>query len=142
MSQRPGEVRTRRRILFHGLGAVGVAAVLAGCAGDDGAGGRGGTDVEPGTRLASADEVPVGGGLVLADERIVLTQPTEGEFKAFTAVCTHQQLPVGSVREGVIHCDNHGSEFDMATGEVTRGPATAALASVGITVEDGEIRTT
>ncbi len=27
---------------------------------------------------------------MLTDEQIVLTQPTEGEFKAFSAVCTHQ----------------------------------------------------
>ena len=115
-----GEVRASRRIVFHGLGALGVAAALAGCASDDVR--RGGDDVESGAALATTDEVPVGGGVVLVDEKIVVTQPTEGDFKAFTAVCTHQQLMVASVQDGVIHCDNHGSEYDFATGEVTLGP--------------------
>ncbi len=131
-----GEVRASRRIVFHGLGALGVAAALAGCASDDEGGDE---DVESGAALATTDEVPVGGGIVLVDERIVVTQPTEGDFKAFTAVCTHQQLMVASVQDGVIHCDNHGSEFDFATGEVTLGPATSPLAAVEITVDADQV---
>jgi len=137
-----GQVRASRRIVFHGLGALGVAAALAGCAGDDGGeGGGGGTDVEVGTELTTTDQVPVGGGVVLVDEKVVVTQPTEGDFKAFTAVCTHQQLLVGSVTDGVIHCDNHGSEFDLTSGEVTKGPAGSALAEVQIEVDGDRIVT-
>lgn len=132
-----GEVRASRRIVFHGLGALGVAAALAGCASDDEGGAE--EEVESGAALATTDEVPVGGGVVLVDEKIVVTQPSEGDFKAFTAVCTHQQLLVASVEDGVIHCDNHGSEFDFATGEVTLGPASSPLASVEITVKGDQI---
>jgi Rieske Fe-S protein len=134
-----GEVRASRRIVFHGLGALGVAAALAGCANDDE--GSAGDEVESGAALATTDEVPVGGGIVLVDEKIVVTQPTEGDFKAFTAVCTHQQLMVASVEDGVIHCDNHGSEYDAATGDVSRGPAPSALAAVEITVDGDRIVT-
>lgn len=142
MSARIGEVRATRRIVFHGLGALGVAAALAGCAGgDDGDGGGGGDSVEAGTRLTTTDEVPVGGGVVLTEERIVVVQPTEGEFKAYTAVCTHQQLLVTSVQDGVIRCANHGSAYDAATGEPTQGPAPAALAEVAIEVKDSTILT-
>ena len=132
-----GEVRASRRIVFHGLGALGVAAALAGCAGDDEGGG--GDDVESGTALTTKGEVPVGGGVVLVDQKIVVTQPTEGDFKAFTAVCTHQQLTVTSVEDGIIHCANHGSAYDATTGEVTQGPAPSALAGVGITVDGDRI---
>ena len=134
-----GEVRANRRIVFHGLGALGVAVALAGCGGDDGDGDSGGDQVEKGAELTTTDQVPVGGGVVLTDQKVVVTQPTEGDFKAYTAVCTHQQLLVASVEDGVIHCDNHGSEFDVATGEVTLGPATSPLAAVEITVDGDKI---
>ncbi|MFC5729825.1 MULTISPECIES: Rieske (2Fe-2S) protein [Nocardioides] len=133
-----GEVRASRRIVFSGLGAIGVAATLAGCAGSDGSSSQQ-SAVESGAELATTDEVPVGGGIVLTSEKIVITQPTEGEFKAFTAVCTHQQLVVTSVDGDVIKCDNHGSSYSATTGEVEGGPAPSALASVEIEVKDGKI---
>ncbi|OLT09507.1 hypothetical protein BJF78_30580 [Pseudonocardia sp. CNS-139] len=40
--------------------------------------------------VATTADVPVGGGLVLAEQDLVITQPTAGEFKAFSATCTHQ----------------------------------------------------
>lgn len=137
-----GEVRAHRRIVFHGLGALGVAVALAGCGGgDEGSGDGGGTDVAAGTELTTTDQVPIGGGVVLTDQRIVVTQPAEGEFNAFTAVCTHQQLLVTSVAEGTIHCANHGSSYDAATGEVAGGPAPAALGEVPIKVDGDKILT-
>jgi nitrite reductase/ring-hydroxylating ferredoxin subunit len=140
-----GGIRANRRIVFQGLGALGVAVALAGCAGDDGGdeGGDegGGNDVESGAELTTTDQVPVGGGIVLTDQKVVVTQPSKGEFKAYTAVCTHQQLLVTSVEDGVIHCDNHGSEYDAATGDVSRGPAPSALAAVAITVDGDRIVT-
>ena len=39
--------------------------------------------------IAATGDVPVGGGIVFADEEVVVTQPTAGEFQVFTAVCTH-----------------------------------------------------
>src|SRR5688572_23233833 len=44
---------------------------------------------DAGVSVPAAD-VPVGGGTVLTEEKVVVTQPTKGEFKAFTAICTHQ----------------------------------------------------
>jgi Rieske Fe-S protein len=125
-----------RRIVFHGLGALGVATALAGCAGSDGGGA---TEVEPGAELATTSEVPVGGGIVLGDQKVVVTQPTKDDFQAFSAICTHQQLTVTSVEDGLIHCDNHGSAYDAATGEVVQGPAPQPLAAVAITVDGDRI---
>ena len=126
-----------RRIVFQGLGAVGVAVALAGCGGDDG----GGSDTAPeaGAALASVDEVPVGGGIILGNEGIVITQPTEGEFKGFTSVCTHQGNTVTSVADGVIECSFHGSSFSAETGEVEGGPAPSPLAEVEIRREGDQI---
>lgn len=131
----PVDLITSRRIVFQGLGALGVAAALAGCGG----GGDSAPVPETGTALASTSEVPVGGGLILAEEKIVLTQPTAGEFKAFTAVCTHSGNTVTDINDSVIECAFHGSHFDAGTGEVIDGPAVDALAAVAITVEGDQI---
>ncbi|MFA6299635.1 MAG: Rieske (2Fe-2S) protein, partial [Nocardioides sp.] len=92
-----------------------------------------------GAELASTSEVPVGGGIILTDQKIVITQPTEGDFKAFTAVCNHQGNTVTSVEDGVIACSFHGSAYSAATGEVENGPASSPLASVAIEVKGDQI---
>ena len=89
--------------------------------------------------LAATSAVPVGGGTVLTDQKIVLTQPTAGTFKAFTAVCTHQGCVVGSVANGLIVCPCHGSTYHIADGSVANGPALKALAEVAIKVSGGQI---
>jgi Rieske Fe-S protein len=132
-----GEVRTSRRIVFSGLGALGVAAALAGCAGGDGDSTK--TKVTAGTELATTSEVPVGGGIILADQKVVITQPTAGTYDAFSAVCTHQGLLVTSVDNGTIHCANHGSSYSATTGAVEGGPAPSALAKVAIKVDGDKI---
>ncbi|MFJ9315875.1 Rieske (2Fe-2S) protein [Pimelobacter simplex] len=130
------EVRVPRRFVFSGLGALGVAVALAGCAGGDD-GGSGKPKVAAGDELTTTDEVPVGGGIVLTDAKVVVTQPTAGKFEAFTAVCTHQGLTVTSVADGRIQCAHHGSSYSISTGEVEGGPAPSALASVAIK-QDGK----
>lgn len=128
--------RATRRIVFHGLGAMGVAAALAGCAGGDD---QASTPTKSGSALASAGEIPVGGGIILADQKVVITQPVEGEFKAFTAECTHAGNTVTSVLGGQILCSFHGSAYSATTGAVEGGPAPAALAEVAITVDGDRI---
>ena len=81
------DIRTSRRIVFQGLGALGVAAALAGCGG--GTETTTGGPPEPGSPLATTSEVPVGGGIVLPDAQLVITQPTEGTFLGFNTTCTH-----------------------------------------------------
>ena len=133
----PDEFRPSRRIVFQGLGALGIAAVLAGCGGSDD--GSGGDEVAAGTELADVADIPVGGGVVLTDVRIVITQPSEGELKAFSALCKHQGFTVGSVEDNTITCDQHGSQYDADTGDVTRGPATSGLDPISINVEGSKV---
>ncbi|WP_235738700.1 Rieske (2Fe-2S) protein [Nocardioides alcanivorans] len=126
-----------RRTTFKGMGALGAALVLAACSGGDDA--PSAPEAESGDVLASTSEVPVGGGVILADRGIVITQPTEGEFAAFSAVCTHQRATLSDVDADGIHCPRHGSVFDATDGSVVNGPASSGLPEVAITVEDGNI---
>ena len=90
------------------------------------------------TTLASTSEIPVGGGKIFEKEKVVVTQPTNGEFKALTAVCTHQGCLVTEVNGGTISCPCHGSTFGL-DGSVTNGPATEPLTEVPISVEGTSI---
>jgi len=89
--------------------------------------------------LASTSDVPVGGGKILTDKKIVLTQPKSGEFHGFSAVCTHAGCTVGSVSGGTINCPCHGSRFNISTGAVVNGPATSPLPAVNIKVQGTSI---
>lgn len=141
-----------RRTVVSGVVAGGLTLpALAACgssgSGDDvsaepatgGSGGSGGSGSSGSKPLASTSDIPVDGGKVFDDERVVITQPTKGEFKAFSAVCTHQGCLVTTVSDGEIHCPCHGSTFSAADGEVLSGPATQALPEESITVKGGEI---
>ena len=43
-----------------------------------------------GAGVAQVSDIPVGGGVIIDEPAVVITQPAEGEVKAFTAICTHQ----------------------------------------------------
>jgi Rieske Fe-S protein len=91
--------------------------------------------------LVSLDRVPRGGGLVLGEDKVVLTRPSDDEVHAFSAVCTHQGCTVATVAAGTIRCPCHGSRFDAATGAVVNGPAARPLPPVEVTVRSGEVFT-
>jgi Rieske Fe-S protein len=91
-----------------------------------------------GDALATTAEVPVGGGTILADKEIVITQPSAGEFMAFSAVCTHQGCMVDEVSGGTINCPCHGSKFKL-DGSVSQGPATTPLSARAVKVSGDQI---
>ncbi len=93
----------------------------------------------PADALTSAADVPEGGGTIFPDEKVVVTQPAAGEFKCFTAVCTHAGCVVSSVDGGTINCACHGSKFSITDGSVENGPATSPLSEVPISVDGGSI---
>ena len=87
------------------------------------------SEAAPAGTTVAISEVAVGGGLVV-DEKYVVTQPKDGEFKAFSAICTHQGCPVGSVEDGMIMCPCHNSHFDITSGDPVSGPAPEPLPAV------------
>jgi len=87
----------------------------------------------------AASEVPVGGGVILQDADYVITQPTRGEFKAFSKTCTHQGCPVASVAGGTINCNCHGSKFSIEDGSVANPPARSPLEEAKVTVVGGKV---
>jgi Rieske Fe-S protein len=89
--------------------------------------------------FARASDIEVGGGTIYPDEQIVITQPSQGEFRCFTAVCTHQGCIVSGVSDGHINCECHGSAFSIADGSVVTGPATQPLGEESITVQGDAI---
>ncbi len=131
-----------RRKTLTGAAALGVGVpLLAACGGDDGGSSGSAPDVAAGEKLGPSSDVPVGGGKIYADQKIVVTQPTEGDFKAFSSICTHQRCPVTEIKGGTINCTCHGSKFSIEDGSVSNGPASSPLPPVKIAVDGGEITT-
>jgi Rieske Fe-S protein len=137
-----------RRAVVAGTGAAVVSMALGACevyggssdqaepvAPETGAG----TAAGGATVLARTADVPVGGGRILKDQRMVVTQPTAGTFKGFTSVCTHQGCDVSSVEGGTINCACHGSKFAIADGSVAGGPAPKPLAPKNVRVDGDSI---
>jgi len=89
--------------------------------------------------LGPVSDVPVGGGKVFTDAKVVVTQPTAGQFKGFSAVCTHQGNPIGSVQDGQIICPFHQSHFSITDGAPVSGPAATPLPAVNVAVEGANV---
>jgi len=137
---------TRRAVLAGGCGAA-CAVALTACAGYGSGGPAAAPAPAPATgqagaaapALAAVADVPVGGGVVLAAQGLVVTQPEAGSFKAFGATCTHQGCAVTEVKDGTINCPCHGSRFAIADGAPTAGPAKKPLPETAVTVQGDSV---
>jgi Rieske Fe-S protein len=150
----PGTSRLGRRTLLRGAAITGLAVPLVAACGSSNnksstspkPNGSNGSTGDPSSsssggsnELTPTSAIPKGGGKVFADQEVVVTQPTSGDFKCFTAVCTHMGCIVHDVSGGTINCACHGSMYNIATGAVEGGPAPAPLAAKPIKVQGGEI---
>lgn len=98
---------------------------------------NGGTaSAAPANAIAKTADVPVGSGVIVGE--IVVTQPAAGDFKGFSAICTHSGCTVNKVADGTIDCSCHGSKFNL-DGSVADGPATKPLEAAAVTVQGDSI---
>ena len=128
-----------RRHALTGAAAAGVGVPLLAACGSNGGSTAGEPTAKAGETLGPASDVPVGGGKIYADQRIVVTQPTKGTFEGFSAICTHQGCLVSTVADGTINCTCHGSKFSINDGSVVAGPAKQPLAEISVSVEGGQV---
>lgn len=142
-----------RRTVLRAVSVSGAAAaLLAACGGGEAAtdgsaaasdeaspSGGASSDAAGGGALIATADVPVGSGVILEADKVVVTQPTEGTFKAFSAVCTHQSCTLASVKADRISCACHGSAFSATDGSVINGPATRPLKEITVTVEGDQV---
>jgi nitrite reductase/ring-hydroxylating ferredoxin subunit len=130
-------VVSRRGVLLGGGLCTLAICGVAGCASY-------GPEDEPASSSAAAPltlptaDVPVGGGRIFDAQKVVVTQPTAGRFKAFSAVCTHQGCTLGQVAV-TINCPCHGSRFSITDGSVVQGPATTPLPAYPVKVSGAEV---
>jgi Rieske Fe-S protein len=89
--------------------------------------------------LSGTSAIPVGGGKIFPTQLVVVTQPSAGQFKAFSAVCTHMGCTVNQIANGRIDCPCHGSEYSITDGTVLAGPAPKPLPAKQIKVTGDSI---
>ncbi|MET8626092.1 Rieske (2Fe-2S) protein [Kitasatospora sp. NPDC004669] len=138
---------TSRRSLLCGAAAalaVGGTVALTGCSSSSGSSGSSDSSSAPKgpVDLGPASAIPEGGGKVFREQKIVVTQPTAGQYKAFSAKCTHAGCIVDQVKKEQIQCPCHGSRFGIADGAVQDGPAPSPLPAYTVTVEGGNLKVT
>ena len=82
-------------------------------------------------------DVPPGSVLLVGN---VAVFNVAGRFCATQASCTHRGGPLneGPIDDTTVTCPLHGSQFDVCTGAVLRGPAKEPLKTYRVIVE-GEI---
>ncbi|HTR93644.1 MAG TPA: Rieske (2Fe-2S) protein [Trebonia sp.] len=165
MTQEPQtESLATRRGVLAGVGLVGLAGAITACGGgasssqaegagttqaassgtqaaasSASAGGSSASASGAAGALATTSQIPVGSGMIFTSQQVVVTQPTSGEFKAFSAVCTHMGCIVNQISDGTIDCPCHGSQYSIKTGDVVGGPAPKPLPAKQIKVSGDSI---
>ena len=141
---------TRRTVVASGIAATGIVT-LAACAAEP----EPAETTQPSATVEEAPEelagevllgstadVIVGSGTkFMVDESltILVTQPKEGVFRAFSAKCTHAGCIVTGIRDDEIACGCHGARFNPDSGEPVAGPAKSPLGKIQLEVRGSEL---
>jgi nitrite reductase/ring-hydroxylating ferredoxin subunit len=91
--------------------------------------------------VAKITDIPISSGKKFDVEGtpILITQPRVGEFRGFSAICTHAGFVMNNMANSEIKCDNHGAVYSAEDGSVLSGPAPRALGKVEVTVDGDDI---
>jgi 3-phenylpropionate/trans-cinnamate dioxygenase ferredoxin subunit len=94
-------------------------------------------------RVASVDEIPAGAlkGVLADHTEICLAHAEDGNFYAINDVCTHENflLSLGELFDLQVECPQHGSRFNLKTGEVTGLPAVIPTTTYPVTLEGSDV---
>jgi 3-phenylpropionate/trans-cinnamate dioxygenase ferredoxin subunit len=95
-----------------------------------------------GWHAVTVPEAAADGALVaarIAGYSVVLVR-SAGAWHALADECTHTGCPLsedGELVDGVLVCNCHGAEFELATGAVIEGPADGPLETYAVRVVEG-----
>ncbi|MFH8658702.1 Rieske (2Fe-2S) protein [Streptomyces afghaniensis] len=146
-----------RRAIVAAAGAAGLTVALTACGSEDkasdssteqGAADGGATNDGGGSStgagaggaaLAKTSDIPEGSGKIFKDEKVVVSQPAAGDYKAFSTLCTHRDCPMVDLKDDIISCTCHGSQFSVLDGSVKKGPAIEPLEAKQISVNGDSI---
>ncbi|CAB4896595.1 unannotated protein [freshwater metagenome] len=135
---------SRRGIIASAVGVSAVAALSA-CSNEISDLTSNPAPEEPSTSasvaVAKTSDIPIGSGKKFDVDgvQILITQPRAGEFRGFSAVCTHAGFVMSNMANSEITCDNHGAVYSADDGSVLSGPAPRALGKVTVTVEGDDV---
>jgi len=93
-------------------------------------------------KIAEVAQVPSGTGKVVqAASREIALFNLDGTFYALDNRCTHVGGPLGQgkVDGTIVTCPWHGSQFNITTGEVVKGPARRPVAAFPVRVEGNDV---
>jgi Rieske Fe-S protein len=101
----------------------------------------------PVMRVASLDDIPVGGSMVFTyprpTDRCVLVRATADTVFAYSQKCTHLSCAViPRPAQGTFECPCHDGVFDLRTGAPLAGPPSRPLPRIAIEIRGGAIYAT
>jgi nitrite reductase/ring-hydroxylating ferredoxin subunit len=75
-------------------------------------------------------------------KRRISVARVSGKLYAFDDLCTHEACPLsaGLLTGTTLKCQCHGSQFDVTSGAVLRGPAEKPLTSYEVREQEGQIQ--
>lgn len=93
-------------------------------------------------KVASSKDLTPGKmiGTKVGGKQIMIAN-VDGSFYAMADKCTHRgcRLSGGKLEEGKVHCQCHGSVFNVETGKVVKGPAKTPEPTFQVKVEKDQI---
>ncbi|HLJ60733.1 MAG TPA: non-heme iron oxygenase ferredoxin subunit [bacterium] len=93
-------------------------------------------------KVAHAGEVAPGTGTVVSVEgKAIALFNVGGTFYAVANECTHVGGPLGKghLEGATVTCPWHGSQFDVTSGQVTKGPARRPVATYAVRVRGNDV---